>query len=276
MLLRIIGAVARRISRRLRNNRGKPFADGIEHITDRFHRDLNNVNFNMETNGENRVLQILSGFKFTCIFDVGANIGDWGRAVADLNPGATIHAFELVPSTFAVLSENTKSISRIIKNNYGLSDQSGTVTVNIGNDSGMATVYKIEGVQYHNEYYTKQQTCQVRKASDYISENNIGNIDFVKIDVEGMDLRVIKGFESKIENVKIFQFEYGIFNISSHDLLADFCVYLDKHGFVVGKIFPRTVQFFNYHFDMENFHGSNFIAVKKNETAIINKLAGKN
>jgi hypothetical protein len=40
--------------------RGKRFVDGIEQICDAFHQNLNNVNFNMEQNGELRVLTILA------------------------------------------------------------------------------------------------------------------------------------------------------------------------------------------------------------------------
>ena len=89
-----------------------------------------------------------------------------------------------------------------------------------------------------------------------------------------MDLRVIKGFGEDIRKVRAIQFEYGIFNISSHDLLADFCSWLGSRGFVVGKVFPRTVQFFDYDFNMENFHGSNYVAVREDERKLIRDLAG--
>ena len=66
----------------------------------------------------------------------------------------------------------------------------------------------------------------------------------------------------------------GIFNISSHDLLVDFCKYFNANGFIVGKIYPKHVVFFDYHFNYENFHGGNFLAVKSNETEMITKLRG--
>ena len=94
----------------------------------------------------------------------------------------------------------------------------------------------------------------------------------MKVDTEGMDLRVIRGFGDMLDNVRIIQFEYAIFNISSHDLLADFCYFLTNKGFRVGKIFPQHVRFFNYNWQMENFYGGNFVAVKKDERILISKL----
>lgn len=44
-------------------------------------------------------------------------------------------------------------------------------------------------------------------------------------------------------------------------------------GFRVGKIYPRVVDFFEYHPKRENFRGSNFIAVQKNDRDLIDALA---
>jgi hypothetical protein len=63
-----------------------------------------------------------------------------------------------------------------------------------------------------------------------------------------------------------------IFNISSRDLLYDLFYYLKNNGFVVGKIYPRYVDFFDYHFEKENFMGNNYLAVSANETVLINEL----
>jgi hypothetical protein len=95
----------------------------------------------------------------------------------------------------------------------------------------------------------------------------------VKVDVEGMDFKVIKGFGDQIKNVRVVQFEYGIFNIASHDLLSDFCRHFKHNGFIVGKIFPNSVNFFEYHFNMENFHGSNYLAVRNEEKDLISNLS---
>ncbi len=128
-------------------------------------------------------------------------------------------------------------------------------------------------MKYHDQYYTRQVRGEVKKAVDYVRLNQVGTIDFLKVDVEGMDLRVLKGFEDAIKQARLIQFEYGIFNISSHDLLCDFCELLGRNGFVVGKIFPRQVAFFDYHFSHEKFYGGNYVAVKKEEEALIADLA---
>ena len=39
------------------------------------------------------------------------------------------------------------------------------------------------------------------------------------------------------------QFEYGVFNIASRDLLVDFYRFLGARDFVVGRILPSRVTF---------------------------------
>jgi hypothetical protein len=70
----------------------------------------------------------------------------------------------------------------------------------------------------------------------------------------------------------VIQFEYGIFNISSKDLLVDFYRLLSESGFVVGKIMPKGVIFRDYHFSMEDFYGNNYLAVKDTEKNLISEL----
>jgi len=228
----------------------------------------------MAQNGELRVLKILSKLSTPkCVFDVGANIGAWSRAASELWPACPIHAFEIVPSTYEELVANTKNLKNMIANNFGLSNKEGTVPISLGSMSLIATGCKIEGMKAHEEFYTQEIQGKVRKASDYLKERAIEAIDFLKVDVEGMDFKVIKGFEERIKNVRVVQFEYGIFNVASHDLLNDFCQHFKANGFVVGKIFPKTVRFFDYYFNMENFHGSNYLAVRSDEKELISKLS---
>jgi FkbM family methyltransferase len=265
--------LSHRMARFLCKYRGRSFAESIEQTVDTFHRRLNNVDFNMVRNGELRVLKILSKSNPKCIFDVGANKGEWCQMASQLFPSCTIHAFEIVPSTYMELIKNIKDLSNVIPNNFGLSSEEGVVSVSLGRDDKMATGCKIESMQFYDEYYTGEIECKTRRASDYLKERAIESIDFLKVDVEGMDLKVIEGFGAQIKNVKVVQFEYGIFNIASHDLLSDFCGLFKNSGFVVGKIFPNSVNFFDYQFDMENFHGANYLAVRNNEKELIRSLS---
>lgn len=269
-----IVSAASRAGRALSRHRGSPFAELAKRCAVGFERALDNENFDMVSNGELRVLQIIAQQQPECLFDIGANVGEWSVLAAKLCPQAAIHAFEVVPSTFVELESNSCNYAKIITNDFGLSDRAGEITIYLSEASEDATACPIDGLAMHAEHYVKKVQGKVRTGADYMSELQIKAIDFLKIDVEGMDLRVIKGFGQNLRQVRAVQFEYGVFNIGSHDLLADFCRLLTGHGFTVGQVFPRSVRFFDYRFQMENFHGSNYIAVRNDQVKLMSELAG--
>jgi hypothetical protein len=71
----------------------------------------------------------------------------------------------------------------------------------------------------------------LKKGKDYIINNNIKNIDFLKIDTEGYELKVLEGFEDYLSNIKIIQFEYGGTFLDNNTKLFDIIYYLEKYGF---------------------------------------------
>lgn len=94
----------------------------------------------------------------------------------------------------------------------------------------------------------------------------------MKIDLKGMEYRVLSGFCDFLNKVSVIQFQYGIFNISSKDLLIDFYNLLTKYGFVIGKIMPNCEMCESYHYSMEGFYGDNYLAVKSSNLSLIAKL----
>jgi len=237
-------------------------------------RGLNNTNFDAATNGEARALRILSRHDMRCLFDVGANVGDWSRMASESFPESSIHAFEVVPATFAELVRKTSDIPGITHNGVGLSDSAEEITLYLSSKgTSDATAFKINSAASHNDYYVHEVRGRTITGLDYVTTRNIPEVDILKIDVEGMDLRVIRGFSEALDRVRVIQFEYGVFNISSHDLLSDFYALLEEAGFVIGKIYPRVVDFSAYHFHMENFHYSNYLAIRRGESELLAELA---
>lgn len=265
--------ILRKISVLIRNRRGKGYIENFVRLFDVFGRSMHNEHFDMQTNGETRVMRIISGFRPACIMDVGSNTGDWIEMASGMNPSCSFHGFEPVPYTFESCKRKLGNNANVRLNNLALSDKNEGFVLHLGPVSETATAFNMEGSYFKKGYYSRSVTCQAIKGSDYVRDNGISKIDFLKIDAEGMDFRVIRGFEEEIDKVGILQFEYGIFNIGSRDLLQDFYNHLEERGFVVGKIFPRYVKFSGYHTSMENFYGSVFIAVKKENETLIRLLS---
>lgn len=252
---------------RSRNIVSKLLAEGFRSLV----RRHENRNHNFKTNGEEVVLKKLSKFNFSTIFDVGANVGDYSVLLRKHFPNVKIHAFEIFENNLQSIQEKNAGDKNISINPYGLSNENGTIKVKYyGKGSGVNSIH-----DYPHKGESSWVDCKVIKGDDYIQDQNISSIDFLKIDTEGSENLVLEGLINTLKtgNIKVIQFEYGYVNIIAKFLLYDFYQLLNKMGYTVGKIYPKSVEFKEYSLKDENFFGPNYIAVKKSETKIIESLS---
>jgi FkbM family methyltransferase len=126
------------------------------------------------------------------VIDVGANIGLWVMgAAARAGKSGSVHAFEPVPATFARLRAHLRlnALDWVACHRVALSDRRGTLTLFLapgGSHSGLASMGKQEGVDVPIQ--TPAMTLD-----EYCDEHGITGADFLKIDVEGAELLVLRG-----------------------------------------------------------------------------------
>ena len=135
-----------------------------------------------------------------------------------------------------------------------------------------SSIYDIESLPYN---VVKKEKINLIKGDDFIKENNISNIDLLKLDLEGAEFNAIQGFSKALneKKIRIIQFEYGYINITTKKLLIDYYNFFSERGYLVGKIFPKYVEFRSYKFKYEDFIGPNFIAVRENDVELINQIS---
>lgn len=226
-----------------------------------------NRNYDMSSNGELRLLRKLAPFQPRVVFDVGANIGEWSQIATRLFPSAKLYAFEPAPETFLQLQRNLADEPRTEVFQQGLSEREEVVQFRFypGHTS--------QASRYEFTVREEPQLIDVQlvQGDRFCQERGIDHIDLLKVDTEGADLDVLRGFDGMLSRgqVDVVQFEYGRINIKSRALLCDFYDYLLARGFRIGKLFPRRVEFRPYTLRHENFIGPNFVAVREARPDII-------
>jgi FkbM family methyltransferase len=260
--------------RPLLRNHNSPIAKLIGLTARNIYILYENNDFNHHRNGEMKVVQKLKKiYNLKTIFDVGANKGDWTQfAKSIVGDSVQFHCFEVVPDTFKKLQKNYSTNANVKLNNVGLSDSEGEFIIHYDSlNSGTATVYN---PLFFGAEKSKINVRSIRGDS-YVSENNVDKINFLKIDVEGMEPNVLRGFSETLKQGKIdiIQFEYGLVNIQSKFLLKDAYEMLGVYNFEIGKIYPTSVNFKNYTYYDERFIGGNYLAVKRELKNIIATLS---
>jgi hypothetical protein len=87
----------------------------------------------------------------------------------------------------------------------------------------------------------------------------------VKIDVEGHELDVLKGFGDLLSQIRLVQFEFGGCNIDTRTFFQDFWNLFSQAGFALYRLSPLgPIAIKNYAEDLESFVCTNYIAVNTN------------
>jgi len=258
------------VARALSSDRAQPDVAAYNAFSKAFVEGYEGITNTLWTNGEKWLLERLAPFDLKTIFDVGANHGQWTQLAYDAHPSARIHSFEIVPGTFAMMKDNLAGMAdRTILNSIGLSNREGMAKVHIDPSSDVLSTT----LDFASDSAAALDTiqCPVITGARYCAEHGIERIDFLKIDVEGAEINVLRGFESLIDRqtIRIIQFEYNRGAIVSGFLLRDFFQYFTQRGYTLGKLYPNGVRFHDYSFIDEDFRGPNYVAVLGTEGAVI-------
>lgn len=246
-------------------------------------RAYENRNFDIRTNGEEWYLRQLGkpAGEIKCVFDVGANVGDWLLLCQRYSPGATIHAFEIAPPTFDKLQKKTGHLPNVVLNPVGVSDRNDEIDVYYSEtEDGLTTAFKEHLDDAYrmigqNPLQPRSIRAKVIRGDDYAKQRGIQTIDVLKIDVEGMEESVLRGFQDMFSQhrIRLVQFEYNTTNIISKFLLRDAHQFFARFDYRLGKLYPNYVEFRNYHYRQEDFCGPNMIAIRNEDSELFKLLA---
>lgn len=143
------------------------------------------------------------------VFDVGSrDDSDY----VDIKPDIELHAFEPNYEFFAALKDKLGDRPNTYLNNFGLGDVEGEFLYNRSR----------QGFKGGEETsITDGELLSVRTLRDYIAEHKTEKIDFLKIDTEGYDFKVVLGAWEFLPNVHYLQYEYWNNKLQWHDLLEE-------------------------------------------------------
>ncbi len=223
---------------------------------------------NIETSGELNVLKLLkaSGKNIEVIFDVGANVGAYTRALLSVFPRALIYCFEPAKETFHSLSNNFVE-QNVILNNIGISDEVANRTLYYDKEnSGLASLYNRE-LGYMNKKLNCKEQIELTTLDHFCQSHDINKIDFLKMDIEGNEYKALMGASGLLREKKIgaIQIETGGANIDSRTYFRDFWNLLDEDYEVFRVLQGGLKKIEKYEETLECFVTTNWLFIKRSE-----------
>ena len=192
-----------------------------------------------------KVLKDLLNKNNNIIFDVG---GHQGESIIFFNEHinvSKIYTFEPINDNFLKLKKKTKNIEqKVVYLNFALGNKKEKRVIKKMIETSSSTFNEINekskyfkkkrfflGFSKKEKMYVEKNVF-IEKGIDIIKNFNVKKIDLLKIDTEGYELNVIRGFESSIEKVDlvIFEHHYDLM-IKKNYTYSDINKYLINAGF---------------------------------------------
>jgi FkbM family methyltransferase len=225
----------------------------------------------MSSNGELRLQRLVVGLQRArhelTAFDVGARVGDWSRAFAQVAAGGAggfkLHAFEPVPDSNRQLSEALApwiQAGSVRVNELALSDAAAVVPIYVPHyTGGTSTLHPDATTEYSQVIDIATSTID-----QYCLDHDIAYIDIVKIDTEGNDFRVLNGAQALLRGGKagVVQFEYNHRWILSRAYLKDVFDLIKDSPYRLAKVCSSSLDIYaEWHPELERFFETNYALV---------------
>lgn len=199
---------------------------------------------------------LLSVYRIKTVVDIGANSDPYGMFLPETTK---IFAFEPNPIAFKKLQLNLKSRPNFETFKLGMSDRVGKLILWDQKDnsgSAMSSIYK-QPLEITYKLKTKKRVVSVTTIDRFMKQKKLDSIDFLKIDTEGHEYKVLLGARKTLQQNKIgiILFEFNDMNVYSRvfmrdffELLKNFSMYrLLQDGLVpLGNYNPLTHELFAF------------------------------
>ncbi len=135
--------------------------------------------------------------KESTFIDIGANIGDYSLIASSIITKRTIHTFEPFHSVLARLKENIalNKINNITIHEEVVSDKDGYEYFDLESES------EVNHITYTKTEASLKLKCI--KLDTFAERNKLSMINFLKVDVEGAEMKALKGAERLLSEHKV-------------------------------------------------------------------------
>lgn len=135
------------------------------------------------------------------VFDLGANVGYYTLMFARrVGNSGIVHCFEPDRKNFRQLVDNIylNQLSNVVANQVAVSNANGYMTLysNSDENGGMKSI-----VQQFEHVYDREKVETIC-LDDYVKQNAIDKVDFIKVDIEGAEMLAFQGAEHLLSSSK--------------------------------------------------------------------------
>lgn len=170
----------------------------------------------------NQILKKNLPKKINIFFDIGAHHGETTLEMLSNFSIKDTYLFEPGLDNFKTLSKKISKNSNcnIKLFNFALGDENKFAIINEVLESSSSTLNSIDTTTkyfkrkkkilnlFSNSAEIKKNKIEIRSFNEFIHQQKIQKIDFIKIDTEGYEYKILNNIEKYLKNIGVIQFEH--------------------------------------------------------------------
>ena len=192
-----------------------------------------------------RRARLLQELEVQHVFDVGANVGDYGVEIRNEGFRGTIHSFEPLAVPFEDLRGRAAGDPLWHCHQVALGESKGLTTINVSGNVVSSSILEIAST-----------TVQHASATDYVDSQEvpITTLDsftgalpqapaWLKLDVQGYELHVLRGASATLTDVVGIDCEVSLVPLyRNQPLIEDIFLWLRSRGYTPSWVEPGVIH----------------------------------
>ena len=160
---------------------------------------FNITRLNVNSSNELRIIRLLNYYNIDFVLDVGANKGEYGKALRELNFKGEIISFEPIEEVYRQLKSVAESDQKWkVPNRIAIGDKNQDTIIHVSENIASSSINKI--LKTHIDAEPTSQVIREEKIEMRTLDSLIGEViplelknSFLKIDVQGFEWEVLVG-----------------------------------------------------------------------------------
>jgi FkbM family methyltransferase len=184
-----------------------------------------------QRDGHVRRARLIDSLGIGTVLDVGANVGRYGRQLRDSGYTGRIVSCEPLSAAFAELARAAATDPRWDVMQLALGDEDGDATLNVSTENVWSSLLpRDDRATTRNLTYTSTETIRTARLDSL--EVLDGSPAWLKLDVQGFELHVLRGAPKTLEGIHAVECEMSVepFYVGQPSI-RDVVDALEDHGF---------------------------------------------
>jgi FkbM family methyltransferase len=196
---------------------------------------------------ESRRALLLSRLGIRCVYDVGANVGQYGEGLRKNGYGEKIVSFEPLSSAYSSLSERARADGRWDTHQLAVGAEAGELEIHVSQNSYSSSALPILEKHVTNapeSAYVSSEIARVEPLDALVDRREVSSTpSFLKIDVQGFEASVLDGAVETLKHVRGVELELSLEPLyEGQTLMAPMVERMRGSGFRLVSIEPAFAE----------------------------------